>query len=89
VDLDRKVCLCFDVTLRKLLQFLRVTKPHCASQLSECGGAGTGCGWCRPFLEQLHRSHRAADLPHVLPDPARYRADRTEFLERRNDSNRS
>ena len=26
-----------------------------ASQLSECSGAGTGCGWCIPFLKQLHR----------------------------------
>ena len=54
MDLDAKVCYCFHVTRRKLLNFLRVHKPKVPSQLSECGGAGTGCGWCIPFLKQLH-----------------------------------
>jgi NAD(P)H-nitrite reductase large subunit len=53
MDLDAKVCYCFHVTHRKLLNFLRVEKPRVASQLSQCGGAGTGCGWCIPFLKQL------------------------------------
>jgi NAD(P)H-nitrite reductase large subunit len=53
MDLDQKVCLCFHVTRRKLINFLRVTRPRVASQLSQCGGAGTGCGWCVPFLKQL------------------------------------
>jgi NAD(P)H-nitrite reductase large subunit len=50
---DQKVCLCFHVTLRKLENFVRVQRPKVASQLSECGGAGTGCGWCVPFLKQI------------------------------------
>ncbi len=54
MDLDAKVCYCFHVTRRKLVNFLRVNRPRVASQLSECGGAGTGCGWCIPFLKQLH-----------------------------------
>jgi len=41
------------VTRRKVSNFIRVEKPRRASQLSECFGAGTGCGWCRPFLERL------------------------------------
>jgi len=53
MDLDAKVCYCFHVTKRKLLNFLRREKPRVASQLSQCGGAGTGCGWCVPFLQQL------------------------------------
>jgi bacterioferritin-associated ferredoxin len=53
MDPDQKVCLCFHVTRRKLVNFLRVTRPRVASQLSQCGGAGTGCGWCVPFLKQL------------------------------------
>jgi NAD(P)H-nitrite reductase large subunit len=53
MDLDSKVCYCFHVTKRKLLNFLRREKPRVASQLSHCGGAGTGCGWCVPFLKQL------------------------------------
>jgi NAD(P)H-nitrite reductase large subunit len=59
MDLDGKVCYCFHVTQRKLLNFLRVEKPRVASQLSQCGGAGTGCGWCIPFLKQLF--HQAAE----------------------------
>jgi bacterioferritin-associated ferredoxin len=54
-NVDQKVCYCFHVTRRKLLNFLRIEHPRVASQLSECGGAGTGCGWCIPFLKQLHR----------------------------------
>jgi NAD(P)H-nitrite reductase large subunit len=53
MDLDAKVCYCFHVTQRKLLNFVRLEKPRVASQLSQCGGAGTGCGWCIPFLKQI------------------------------------
>ena len=53
MELDAKVCYCFHVTRRKLLNFIRVEKPRVASQLAQCGGAGTGCGWCVPFLKQL------------------------------------
>lgn len=55
MELDDDVCLCFHVTLRKLRNFVKVERPARASQLSDCQGAGTGCGWCRPFLERLHR----------------------------------
>jgi bacterioferritin-associated ferredoxin len=54
MDLDAKICYCFHVSRRKLLNFLRREKPRVPSQLSQCGGAGTGCGWCIPFLKQLH-----------------------------------
>src|SRR6267142_5521815 len=53
MDLDAKVCYCFHVTRRKLVNFVRRQQPKVASQLSECGGAGTGCGWCIPFLKQI------------------------------------
>lgn len=52
---DDELCLCFHVTRRKVEQFLRNERPAVASQLSNCYGAGTGCGWCRPFLQKLHR----------------------------------
>jgi NAD(P)H-nitrite reductase large subunit len=54
MDLDDKVCYCFHVTGRKLVNFIRRERPRVPSQLSLCGGAGTGCGWCIPFLRQLH-----------------------------------
>ena len=50
---DDPVCLCFHVTRRKVRSFIRVEKPKRPSQLSQCFGAGTGCGWCRPYLERM------------------------------------
>jgi NAD(P)H-nitrite reductase large subunit len=55
MELDDKVCYCFHVTRRKLENFIRRERPRVPSQLSLCGGAGTGCGWCIPYLRQLHR----------------------------------
>ena len=55
MDDDDERCLCFHVSRRKVIQFIRVNRPTVPSQLSECYGAGTGCGWCRPFLEKLFR----------------------------------
>jgi NAD(P)H-nitrite reductase large subunit len=53
MDLDAKVCYCFHVSRRKLVNYARLYQPKVASQLSQCGGAGTGCGWCIPFLRQI------------------------------------
>jgi bacterioferritin-associated ferredoxin len=50
MQLDDELCLCFHVSWRKILNYLRIQKVQHASQLSECGGAGTGCGWCRRSL---------------------------------------
>ncbi len=55
MELDDEVCLCFHVSKRKVLNFIRVQKPRRAGQLSECFGAGTGCGWCRPFLKRYFK----------------------------------
>lgn len=53
MELDDEVCLCFHVTKRKVESFIRVENPRRPSQLSECYGAGTGCGWCRPILKKM------------------------------------
>jgi len=58
VQLDDELCLCFHVTKRKILNHLRVHQPRVPSQLSECGGAGTGCGWCVPFLKRYFEEAR-------------------------------
>lgn len=55
MQLDDEVCLCFHVRKRKILNFLRIHKPRVASQLSECGGAGTGCGWCVAYLKKYFK----------------------------------
>ena len=53
MELDDTICYCFHVPKRKIVNFIRITAPRRASQVSECGGAGTGCGWCVPFLQEL------------------------------------
>jgi bacterioferritin-associated ferredoxin len=59
MNLDDKVCYCFHVTRRKLVNWARHNAPKVPSQLSMCGGAGTGCGWCIPFLKQIFRQGQA------------------------------
>ena len=56
MELDDRLCYCFHVTKRKVVNFIRINQPSVPSQLSECGGAGTGCGWCVPFLEKCFRA---------------------------------
>jgi len=57
MELDDDVCLCFHVKKRKILNFLRIHKPRRASQLAECGSAGTGCGWCVPYLKRYFKQY--------------------------------
>jgi bacterioferritin-associated ferredoxin len=70
---DDHVCLCFKVSLRKLSHYLEREEPQVASQLSDCLGAGTGCGWCVPQLEQLHEGWRCGSSIG-LPGSAEERA---------------
>lgn len=77
MELDDELCLCFHVSKRKVVNFVRIEQPVRASQLSECGGAGTGCGWCRPFLVSLFESitnEARDDLPAAV-DYAKRRGD--------------
>jgi len=81
MDLDAKVCYCFHVTQRKLRNFVRIEKPRVASQLSQCGGAGTGCGWCIPFLKQIFEQATeggATDLEQLTP--AEYERRRAVYI---------
>ncbi len=78
---DDKVCYCFHVPLRKLVNFIRRTRPKVASQLSECGGAGTGCGWCIPFLKRLHAQSTAGDAAELDElTPQEYERRRAEYI---------
>jgi NAD(P)H-nitrite reductase large subunit len=79
MDLDDKVCYCFHVSKRKLVNFVKRERPRVPSQLSQCGGAGTGCGWCIPFLKQIFRQGTeggGTELEQLSPDEyARRRAE--------------
>ncbi|PQO35807.1 (2Fe-2S)-binding protein [Blastopirellula marina] len=76
---DDELCLCFHVTKRKVQNFCRIEKPRRASQLSECGGAGTGCGWCRPFLERIFENQQKAEADE-LPSAEEYQASRAVYI---------
>jgi bacterioferritin-associated ferredoxin len=76
---DDHVCLCFRVSLRKLTAFLKCQQPKVPSQLSECLGAGTGCQWCVPFLQKLHRQWQAGREPDLPSAPAEYDRRRARY----------
>ena len=83
MDLDDKVCYCFHVTRRKLENYVRRERPKVPSQLSECGGAGTGCGWCIPFLKQIFQQGveggETTELERLTPEE--YEKRRAEFFQ--------
>ncbi|QDT94031.1 (2Fe-2S)-binding protein [Gimesia algae] len=62
MKLDDKVCYCFHISKRKIINHLRIHRPRRASQLSDCGGAGTGCGWCVPYLKRYFAEYEKSDL---------------------------
>jgi len=77
---DDEICLCFHVTKRKIVNYLRRENPPVASLISECLGAGTGCGWCVPYLRSLHAQHEAGELePDLDLTPTTYAEDRSTF----------
>ena len=83
MQLDDELCLCFHVTKRKVLNFLKVERPRVVSQMSECFGAGTGCGWCRPYLRKLFdasQNAQVATAENELPDVSEYAAGRTTYV---------
>lgn len=79
MDPDQHVCLCFRVSQRKLVNFMRREKPPVPSQLSECLGAGTGCHWCVPMLEKLWEQWQAGEEPDLSFSPDEYAAQRKHF----------
>jgi NAD(P)H-nitrite reductase large subunit len=81
MDLDDELCLCFHVTQRKVVNFIRVNRPKRVGQLSDCFGAGTGCGWCRPFLKRLFEAeNRAQEAPLVETSPEDYARARGRYV---------
>ncbi len=74
MNLDDKICYCFDVPMRKLIHFSRRTQPQRPSQMTGCLGAGTGCGWCIPFLIKIAENPDVFTLDNLSPE---------EYAERR------
>jgi NAD(P)H-nitrite reductase large subunit len=88
VELDDEVCLCFHVTKRKLVNYLRIERPKRVAQLSDCFGAGTGCGWCRGYLKRLFDQQTSPALDQepgsADADPTReqYALGRSDYVRR-------
>ena len=50
MQLDGTICYC-SIRKRKILNSsASISRVH--DQISEYGGAGTGCGWCVPYLKR-------------------------------------
>ena len=79
MEFDDHVCLCYRVSLRKLINYMNRRRPSVPSQLSECLGAGTGCHWCVPFLKRLHAQWRDGEAPHLPVSPESYARRRTAY----------
>lgn len=73
------VCLCFGVSLRKIQNYLAREDPQVASLISECLGAGTGCGWCVPYLKALHEMHTDGQTPTIEGTATEYQDGRLRF----------
>ncbi len=81
MELDDELCLCFHVTKRKVINYIRLERPRRAAQLSECFGAGTGCGWCRPYLTSLFESIDAGQSTgESLPTADDYARERSKYV---------
>ncbi len=88
---DDKICYCYHVSLRKLYHYARRNELSRPSQMSDCLGAGTGCGWCIPILKKIHDrvaegwdmtdNEQVSGLPST---PEEYAAARSEYLKSEN-----
>jgi bacterioferritin-associated ferredoxin len=74
MQLDDKICYCYGVTLRKLTNYSRRVRPSRPSMMTGCLNAGTGCGWCIPFLVKIAQDPDAFPIDDITPE---------EYAERR------
>jgi bacterioferritin-associated ferredoxin len=82
MELDDTICYCFHISKRKILNFIRVHQPRRASQISECGGAGTGCGWCVSFLKRYFaESDGQSSMSSDATTPEDYARQRAAYIQ--------
>jgi bacterioferritin-associated ferredoxin len=83
---DDEICYCYHVSMRKLVNFARRTKPKRPSQMSECLSAGTGCGWCIPFLVKI--ANEAGESEAIEMTPEEYAESRKAYITTHQPKNR-
>lgn len=76
MQLDDKICYCYGVSLRKLINFSRRVRPDRPSLMTGCLNAGTGCGWCVPFLIKIAQD---PDSVQITLSPDDYAEKRKEY----------
>lgn len=80
---EQELCICYHVSFGKVVRFTKIGVRkgtiRRASQISQCYGAGTGCGWCVPFLEKVYEAVTAGDEPEFKMSSAEYRQRRAEY----------
>ena len=79
MDPDDHVCICYRVSLRKIVNFLHRERPAVPSQLCDCLGAGTGCHWCVPFLKKLYAQWQRGEEPDLPVAPEEYARRRLDY----------
>ena len=83
---EDKICYCYGVSIRKLVNFSRRTKPQHPSQMSQCLGAGTGCGWCIPFLIKIAQDPDGFAQDQMTPEE--YAQARKSYIKTQQPRNR-
>ncbi|QQE11888.1 (2Fe-2S)-binding protein [Planctomycetota bacterium] len=77
---DDHVCLCYRVSKRKIVNYCKRERPPVASLISECLSAGTGCGWCVPYLKHLHKQALENNPnPDLSLNPKEYAEKRADY----------
>jgi len=76
---DDKICYCYGVPMRKLVSYSRRVRPKRPSQMTGCLGAGTGCGWCIPFLVRIAQDPDVFALEDLTPE--QYARRRKQYIQ--------
>ena len=78
---DDTICYCFHISKRKIVNFIRIHELRRASQISECGGAGTGCGWCVPYLKRyFSQMQKTGSVTDDELTPEEYATQRGHYI---------
>lgn len=68
MNLDDDICYCYHVSMRKLIHYARRVRPERPSLMTGCLNAGTGCGWCIPFLVKIAQNPDTFALDDVTSE---------------------
>jgi len=79
---EDELCVCFHVARAKVIRWVKRERPRVVSQVSECLSAGTGCGWCIPFLTKIHEDVMAGREPEPQMSREEYLRRREEYRRR-------